>query len=456
MKTAFRVPYCLFVALASVVFSAACSGEISHNVDDAGGKEPQYEESNFEPEQADGDLSTDNTNEESHEQDAGLLDAGAGDGESQEDGADGQNEGNDQNASDADWLVGPGREYKTPCQVSDLAQDGDVIEIDAGSYKGDVCRWRQSDITLRGVGGLAHLDADGKNYGGKGIWVIQGDRVTVEWIEFSNASVPDRNGAGIRQEGNDLTIRHCFFHDNEDGILGGGDSESVLTIEYSEFSHNGYGDGYSHNLYIGKIKRLEFRYNYSHLAKIGHNLKSRAANNIIMYNRIMDEQDGTSSYIVDLPNGGMAVIVGNLLQQGPQTDNSTMVSYGAEGLVHPVNELYMANNTLVNDRSAGTFIRVAGQTTVASLVNNLFIGPGTKVSGDAQELSSIVADGSALLDRQGFDYHLAEGSPAIDKGENPGTAQGYDLRPVLEYKHPADNEPRPINGQLDVGAYERD
>lgn len=43
----------------------------------------------------------------------------------------------------------------------------------------------------------------------------------MEWIEFSGATVPDKNGAGIRQEGVPLTVRHCRFHDNENCILAG-------------------------------------------------------------------------------------------------------------------------------------------------------------------------------------------------------------------------------------------
>ena len=38
-----------------------------------------------------------------------------------------------------------------------------------------------------------------------------------------------------------------------------------------------------HNLYIGHVNKLTFRFNYSHHAYIGHNLKSRADANYILY-----------------------------------------------------------------------------------------------------------------------------------------------------------------------------
>jgi hypothetical protein len=90
------------------------------------------------------------------------------------------------------------------------------------------------------------------------------------------AKVPDKNGAALRLEGTNFTLRNSFLHDNENGILSNANTSSNIVIEYTEFGHNGYGDGYSHNLYIGNVGSLTFRYNYSHDANVGHNLKSRA------------------------------------------------------------------------------------------------------------------------------------------------------------------------------------
>jgi hypothetical protein len=35
----------------------------------------------------------------------------------------------------------------------------------------------------------------------------------------------------------------------------------------------------------------------------------------VPFNRIMDESDGTASYAIDLSDGGLTCIIGNLLQQ---------------------------------------------------------------------------------------------------------------------------------------------
>ena len=245
--------------------------------------------------------------------------------------------------------VGPARELTQPSDAARRARDGDIIEIDAGVYAGDAAVWRQNNLTIRGSGGRAHLRADGAHAESKAIWVIKGNNTTIESIEFSGATVQHRNGAGIRLEGAGLTLRDCYFHHNENGILTNGNRASDVPVEHSEFAYNGFGDGYSHNLYIGNIRSFVLRYSHVHHAVVGHNVKSRALKNQISYNRIMDGSDGSASYAIDLPNGGISHVFGNVIQQGPAIQNPTIVSFGAEGLANPVNELYFINNTVVDD-----------------------------------------------------------------------------------------------------------
>ncbi len=359
--------------------------------------------------------------------------------------------------------VGPGRLYQTPTAAQVAVSAGDVIEIDAGVYDDDITQWRTNNITLRGVGGFAHMRStqlipfDNTDAGnGKGIWVIQSDGVTVENMEFSGARVADLNGAGIRAEGRNLTVCNSYFHDNENGILG--EAHGTMVIEYSEFDNNGRcggGAGCAHNLYLTDGDTLIFRHNYSHHASIGHNLKTRAAVSYILYNRIMDEAGGTASYAIDLPDGGVAYVVGNLLQQGPNTDNSNaLVTFGVESLpVGRTHALYMINNTLVNDFAGGGFVTGEGGAQTLSIVNNIFAGSGTAPSG-AGVTNNLVSDDPALVDRAGFDYRLAANSPARDAGIDPGSGMGFDLTPVYQYLHVRSLENRPRDAALDIGAYE--
>ncbi len=348
--------------------------------------------------------------------------------------------------------VGPGRSLKTPSAAAVKARDGDVIEIDAGTYAGDVAIWRQHRLTIRGTGEYAHLKADGHAAEDKAIWVIKGNGTVIEYVEFSGARVPDQNGAGIRQEGANLTVRHCYFHDNENGILGGA---GEVVIESSEFAHNGFGDGLSHNIYIDRrTRRFTLRASYSHHAHVGHAVKSRARENHILYNRLSDEKTGASSYLIDLPNGGLAYVIGNILQQGPQAENATLLSYGAEGALYGKTGLYVVNNTFVNDHETGVFVRNASTTRPAKIINNIFTGPGKVVSGLAEVESNWTGSDPGFLARAEYDYRLKIGSAAIDQGVDPGGADGFSLIPRYHYIHPLAIEPRPEVGKIDFGAYE--
>lgn len=367
------------------------------------------------------------------------------------------------------WLVGATRTYTKPSMVSALVADGDTVSIDAGVYVADVCKWTADNLLIRGANGMAVLDANNTAYGRKGIFVIDGNNCTIENIEFKNCHDVvglDKNWAGIRFEGSGITIRRCYFHDNDNGILDNGISRASIVIEFSEFNHNGYGDGYSHNLYIGHSDTLIFRYNYSHRAHIGHELKSRAKVNYILYNRISNEADGDASREIDIPNGGLAIIMGNIIEQGVNAENSNMIGYASEGATNPgPQHFYLINNTLVNNKANGSFISVLNDTILLKAYNNIFAGAGAVIIGAG---NSVVTDTShnrtnsvasfSFADASAYDYHLTSASVSVlNKGTVAGAASnGFILTPVYEYMHPADYTARPVSGVTDIGAYEFD
>jgi len=362
----------------------------------------------------------------------------------------------------ANWLVGPTQTYTMPSQVDGLVQNGDTVSIDVGTYASDVAHWTANNLLLRGVGGYAHLESNGFSWGDKAIWVIGGNNTRVEWIEFSECTSTSLNGAGIRQEGLNLTVRYCYFHNNEDGILAGTLNPSTILIEFTEFGYNGAGDGYSHNLYINHVDSLIFRYNYSHHCNIGHELKSRAHVNLILYNRFSNEGTGNASREIDLPDGGTAIVIGNIIEQGPNSTNSGIIGYGQESLTNnPPHELYLVNNTVVNDKSNGTFVSIPAGTSIFKAYNNIFAGSGTLLSGSASiidtsnnwRITNISSAG--FLNASNYDYHLTGSSGAINGGINAGNASsGYNLTPSLEYSHPANNVARNIFGIIDIGVHE--
>ena len=360
----------------------------------------------------------------------------------------------------ATLTVGPGKTYSTVKAAAAAAQDGDVVLIDAGTYLNDVCLWSANNLTFRGVGGgRAYIKAtNGVNYGDKGDWVISGQNFTAENIEFSGGFSSSTNGAGMRFDiSGDITIRNCFFHDNHNGILGGCGN---LLVENSVFEHNGYGDGQSHNMYVWG-NTFTLRYCYSHRANVGHEVKSRFQNNFILYNRIMDESDGTSSYAIDIPDCGRSYIIGNVIEQGPLSQNTTIISYGAESARNGNQDLYMINNTIVNDASSGNFVYLRSGTT-AKVMNNIFYGPGTNWSGGTVTASnnyfeSSRGNGAKFVNPGGYDYQLTSASPAliVNAAGLPGlSATGYNLLPTMQYVYDTQGATRSALGILDVGAFE--
>ncbi|MEO6190830.1 MAG: peptidoglycan DD-metalloendopeptidase family protein [Saprospiraceae bacterium] len=357
------------------------------------------------------------------------------------------------------WLVGSNKSNTTPSSISNLVKDGDTILIDAGVYVKDVCFWKANHLLIRGMNGRAHLKSGGTAAGQKAIWVIQGDSTIVENIEFSECKVSDKNGAGIRLEGTHLVVRNCYFHHNEDGILAGDNSNSNIIIEYSEFAFNGFGDGLSHNLYINHVNSLLFRFNYSHDAVVGHLLKSRAHNNYIYYNRLSEEA-GDGSYEVDLPNGGLSVLLGNIIQQGLNSQNSTIISYGKEGLSNPTeHSLYLSHNTLVNEKANGTFVQIQNGTGLFFSLNNIYAGAGNKINGTAtstNEFGSIINTSIPFfkfVNATTLDYQLTVNSPCYNKGYFSKIMFPL-LTPLLQYEHPNNFSLRKIEFLADVGALE--
>lgn len=274
--------------------------------------------------------------------------------------------------------VGPTKTIKTIAAAAILARSGDKIDVDSGDYIADVAVWQHDNITVRAVGGRVRLLAQGAVAEGKGIWVVRANGIRVEGFDFEGAAVTDRNGAGIRLEKGSLLVRNCSFMRNQMGLLTNNDPDTVLEVENSEFAYNQRPDGHNHNLYVGQIARLSVTGSYFHHAHIGHLLKSRAAVNYIYNNRLTDEADGTASYELEFPNGGMAYVVGNVIAQSLRTENPHLISFGAEGYKWPRNEIYLGNNTLVNPLPhGGIFLRVAPGADAIRAINNTLLGSGT-------------------------------------------------------------------------------
>lgn len=362
--------------------------------------------------------------------------------------------------------VGPGQTYTTPCAAIAAASAGDEIDVAAGTYH-DSCNITAAGLHLKGVGGRPVIDLTNVPLANmKGIYAIEADDVIIENLELMGAQIPSsqgENGAGLRIQASGVVVTNCYIHDNQNGILSAPltAGTGTQTIEHTELSHNSLGsgctdgNGCTHNAYIGNYAHLIFQFNDSHDAgpDSGHLLKSRALESDILYNRITGEM-GTDSYEIDLPNGGLGILIGNAVEKGPSSGNGgAMVQYGEEGLGTGTNALYLANNTFVNDFAGSTtFVNVAAGGTLGAAHDNLFSGMGTPSSTGALSPDNLSGVDLMFVNAAMYDYHLTAGSPAVGKGVAEGSAGGFPLSPVFEYVDPVSAVPRLT--AKDLGAFE--
>lgn len=339
------------------------------------------------------------------------------------------------------WSVGRGADLPSMAEALRRAGDDDTIEVWPGHYAGDVGVIEQRRLTVRGLGTRPVFHADGRHAEGKAIWVVRGEDVLIENIEFRGCRVPHGNGAGIRFERGRLRLRRCAFFDNEMGLLTSNDGEAELAIEDSEFGQAPtHAGAFHHLLYAGRIARLAVTGSRFSQGWIGHLVKSRARETRLLANLLVDGAGGRASYEVDLPNGGMAELIGNIVGQSTGTDNLALVSFGAEGAPWPRSHLRLVHNTLLDELPAGgRFVQAFRERLPADaellLLNNLWLGAGSLAPGGVgvREQGNVPGALADLSDPARLDFALAASSPVRRTATEPVPPA---LRPRLEFSAP--------------------
>ena len=98
--------------------------------------------------------------------------------------------------------MGAGQTYTTLSAAVAAASPGDVIDVLAGTYV-DQSAIINLPLTIQGIGGTPIFSATTDLANGKGFLVIKAS-TTIDNIEFTGATDPDGNGAGIRYQGGNL------------------------------------------------------------------------------------------------------------------------------------------------------------------------------------------------------------------------------------------------------------
>jgi hypothetical protein len=300
-------------------------------------------------------------------------------------------------------------------------------------------------------------------------------------------------------------------------------SRNIL-VQYSHIYNNGNSDSYlEHNVYTECIG-VVFQYNHfgnTVSGSLGNVLKDRSAGTVIRYNwfesgqggHIMDlvnPQEGAALEVVD-PTFRQTYVYGNVIYNGPQPQGSTyMIHYGGDDGItsnYRKGTLYFYHNTVIvecdqsgtgsrwrtvllrletNDETADArnniiFLKSAtpgANPTGLSWLNtagtlNLYanwVSPGVRNSsegytfiGTINGLSNLFVDPTnnpGFANYAGQDFHLLNGSPAINKAGplaqavfiNP-VGRNYDV--TTEYvKHLSSQTRSTVGGVSDLGAFE--
>jgi MYXO-CTERM domain-containing protein len=285
-------------------------------------------------------------------------------------------------AEAATLSVGPGATYATIPAAMAKAKPGDIVEVQGGqTYRGTITfRPEQGGmpgkpITVRGIpvnGQRPILTGVGTGEWDTMVVLLNANHFVMESFEVAGDGTTDHEC--VINKADDVLLRDFVIHDcHRLGGLFATDTESgSITVEYSEFFHNGDGD-YSHQLYMatdedlypGSVFRMQFC--YVHDATGGNSVQSRAQRNEIYYNWI----EGAMYHELDLIGADGAPealaredsdIVGNVLVK---TSSYRIARIGGDGAGNSAGRYRFVNNTMILADSSTAAIGL--QETVQSL-----------------------------------------------------------------------------------------
>lgn len=183
----------------------------------------------------------------------------------------------------------------------------------------------------------------------KAAFVLRGRSARIEGLIFERIGVADGNGAGIRMEAGKLDIYGTMFRDSEQGILTVDDDRIDIRIDRSTFQRLGRCDrdlACAHSIYIGRIGRLTVTSSRFEAGRGGHYVKTRAKTVDISNNSFDDSAGRATNYMVDLSNGSVGTITGNMMVQGKDKENwSCFIALAPEGAENASDGLRITGNS---------------------------------------------------------------------------------------------------------------
>jgi hypothetical protein len=253
-------------------------------------------------------------------------------------------------------------------------RNGSRIYLFSGVYEEGIYL-DKDDLAIMGEEGVVF---DNATVDEKAALVLTGNNVLVENIECRNIQVSDNNGACIRFEGANLTVRNLYAHDSQSGVMTNNNA-GIVKIEHSIFERLGgkaQGAGYAHALYIKADELIFYKSKIISTKGEGSGIKSRSKK-VVIDSSLLASMDAMDSRLVDMANYGELIIKNSVLQQGSHTSNSQLLAYGLETNItseFDVNRVELVNNIILFDNKKSNVL--ISSRLLDEMVNrgNVFIG----------------------------------------------------------------------------------
>jgi hypothetical protein len=278
------------------------------------------------------------------------------------------------------------------CKFSDLqaavdaALVGGTVTV-AAEFSGS-CAVIRKPLKLIGMnegnGHRAHLA--GGVCMGKGPLVTAAANIEIEGFEISDVNVPEGNGACIRMDPGtrDLVIRKIYCHGAQMGLLGASDGH--LLVEDSVFEGMTSNAAYAHAVYLsGGDQALLRRCKILSTNSAGHSLKT-GVQKLVVEDSVLAALNSRNSRAVDAFGGGDITLRRNVIEQGPNSDNSDVIGLALEAnrMLPSNHAFFMEDNWVIyDDPNRGTKILLRGKKLGPIMIkNNVMVGlTGTGIDG---------------------------------------------------------------------------
>jgi hypothetical protein len=297
-----------------------------------------------------------------------------------------------------------------------------------------------------------------------------------------------------------LVVRDCVLTDAGNGLFIGafdGDTRDITIEDNWIYGNGNVGSAYEHDTYTEALGIVYEGNRFGPLrpGALGNNLKDRSAGLVVRYNwieggnRELDLVDAEDSMVlVDDPSYRETFVYGNVLVEPDGAGNSQIAHYGGDSgdpTIYRKGTLYFYQNTVVSTRSGNTtLLRLSTNDEQADVRDNVLY---VTASGDRLALldgdgvldlrrnwlkpgwvathgtltgvldddgTSVEGDAPGFVDAAAQDFRLQAASPAVDAAAPLAPAVLPDHEVLRQYRSPQSTAPRPVDGPLDLGAFE--